>query len=316
MKKTGVQKISLVDAAHLLGNASDYFGRDRSLDTTEQLLTELRPHSWRRPGLFAKQRILRKCKNEGTTPTLKRVFDIIDVSLKSRSGVMVLAVSDLEDGRRQVLATIESTRLTGIHDSFIRMLMAKAFLVDADVLKITTTSAATRLAAIDTGFVPVDKSFYMRQLLSQIGTHVAHAIDLDVRYENDAPSALAMWREGCAWVVFQLNSLLPYVSGGDSGCIVFNEESFSIDIYDAPDSVGATLAAMSRLDLVDLRNVKIAGSLRGPSLPVSFVDGYDSGWNHIAACVPFVGSIDLQGAAIIDLIAGAKTENVDADLPQ
>jgi hypothetical protein len=282
-------RLALADAAVAMGQPADQtFSRPRDLDSVEQLHGRVLAHRWRKPNRYAMRRLKTMNVERQSPLTLKRIFDILDEPYGDRVGVMVLALSDEADGTRKLLATIESLRLTGLHDGLLELIEARAIAADADVVQINATHAATRLAAIDRGYLVNDSMAFARGLLHQVGNHVGHAIDLDARYAFDAPSALSMWAEGCEWITQQLNALLPLVADGNVGSIKFSQETSSIDLYDHPDFVGATLAAVARLSPQDLREVRISGNTRGPVLPLVFAGGVDSPWNHLAACVPVV----------------------------
>jgi len=292
-------RLSLADAAVVMGLPNDEpFSRPRDLDSVVQIEGRIKAHRWRKPSRYAMRRLRKAVDPYGEPLTLKRIFDVLDGPFGDRVGVMVLAISDAADGKRTMLATVEALRLTGLHDGLIDVLEARAIAADADVIAINATHAATRLAAIDRGYDVQDRTEFAKALLHQVGNHVGHAIDLDTRYAFDAPSALGMWAEGCDWITHQLNTLLPLVSDGRVGSIQFSQQTSSIDLYDNPQSVGATLKAVARLSPQDLREVRISGNTRGPALPLVFEGGVDSPWNHLAACVPSVYartlSIDLR----------------------
>ena len=303
-KSAAPTRLSFRNAAIALHDdtAADFY-RYLSLDSVQREQTHITPHRWVKPG--------KRVAALDEDLTIKRVFDIRDAR-SDRVGAMVLSLTDHIDGTRSVLATVEALRLNGLHESLITYIEQRARAAQADVIRVNATSAATRLAMIEAGYRAQDHAKLVANLVQQVGVHVGHAMDLDRRFEFDATSAIGIWREGCDWVARQINMLLPEVSDGRCGSVQFNERTGRVELMDHLEFPGSTLAALRRLNLMDLRGVRIGGSATGLAFPLVFDAGCDSAWNHVVACVPFTAerelAIDLRDTSAAGLPLQVPTD--------
>jgi hypothetical protein len=244
------------------------------------------------------------------------MFTIADDSsgVASRcSGALVLSLADERDGTRVMTATIESLKVRGTHDGLLAVIERRAVVARADVLRVTTSSAATRLAAIDRGFSPAAPEKLACDLLNQIGVHVGHAIDLDRRFGDDPYEASAFWREGCERVVSQLDALLPRATNGRVGFLEFDATTGRGVAKDLPGCAGATAKVLANISLDDLAKVRIAGGVSSARLPVDPATRSDfarSAWDHLIGCVPWVAekpvTIDLRERMATNVVFAAE----------
>ena len=113
-------------------------------------------------------------------------------------------------------------------------------------------------------------------------------------------------------MVAQLDALLPRATNGRVGFLEFDDVSGRAVVKDLPGCVGATAAALARVNLDELAKVRIAGGVHSARLPVDPLTRADyarSAWDHLVACVPWIAekpvTIDLRERLATNVIVAA-----------